>query len=89
MVELTPPAVARIATVPPFAPAVRRPVEESMEAPVAKVRLTIDHVTVGLEAVRGRTAALICRVAFVDTEVAPPAAETVTLLTGVVITMGP
>ena len=87
--EFTPSAVAQMATEPPFAPAVRRPVEELIDAPAASVRLTIDHVTVGLEAVAGSTAALICNVWPVGTDVAPPAAETVTLLTGVVTAIGP
>ena len=76
-------------TEPPTSPAESRPVEELIVVPVALMLLTMDHVTVGLEAVAGSTAALICRVAFVDTEVAPPAADTVTLLTGVVTAMGP
>ena len=78
MLLLIPSAVARMFTEPALAPAESRPVEESIDASAAPVRLTIDHVTVGLEAVSGRTVALICRVAFAATDVAPPAADTVT-----------
>ena len=81
-VPVTPdPSVAEAVTVTvPNPVAVKRPVEELIVAD--PVPFVTDHVTVGLAAFDGRTAAFICRVFPLTTLVAEPAPVTVMLVTG-------